>query len=120
MLDATTCFLLCNKNLGCIAGTVQHLRILQLQTGELLLGLPDPGFVGREEQVHLLEGAALGLGVEGPDDRDGEKVDAAVDEEGVLRDCCGRRREIWWISSLRYVWRRGRKKKRKKKSKQKT
>lgn len=63
---------------------LHELRVLLLEDLVVLLGLPVPGGVGGEDEVHLLEGALVGLRVEGPDDEDGEDVDGAEDVEGLF------------------------------------
>ena len=71
-----------------IGGAMQDLCIFQLQTFKLLLCFPDPRLIRCKEQVHFFKCALLRLRVESPDHWDGEEIDAAVDEEGILRDGC--------------------------------
>ena len=63
---------------------LHELRVLFLEDLIILLCLPVPGAVGRKHQVHFLEGALVGFGVEGPDNEDGEDVDGAEDVEGFF------------------------------------
>ena len=65
-------------------GGLDELGVLFLEQGEGALGVPVPPRGRGEEQVHLLEGALVGLGVEGPDDGEGEDVDGAEDVEDLL------------------------------------
>jgi len=58
---------------------LHKIRVLLLEDAEVLLGLPVPGAVGREQQVHFLEGALAGLWVEGPDHGDGDDVGGGED-----------------------------------------
>ena len=44
-------------------GSLDELRILLLEDLEVLLSLPIPDAVGREKQIHLFEGALVGLGI---------------------------------------------------------
>lgn len=72
-----------------ILPTVRRLdegRVLSLETGEGPLRVPVPGRFGREEQVHVLEGALVALRVEGPDHGDGDDVADGEDVEGFLAD----------------------------------
>ncbi len=64
--------------------SLHEVRVLLLEDLEVLLGLPVPGGVGGEDEVHFLEGALVGFWVEGPDDEDGEGVDGAEDVEGFF------------------------------------
>lgn len=58
--------------------------VLLLEDGEVALGLPVPDAVGGKHQVHLLERALVGLGVQGPDDDDGGHVDGTEDIQGLF------------------------------------
>lgn len=64
--------------------SLHEIRVLLLEDLVVLLGLPVPGGVGGEDEVHFLEGALVGFWVEGPDDEDGEGVDGAEDVEGFF------------------------------------
>lgn len=63
---------------------LNELGILFLEDLVVALGLPVPDGVGREDEVHLLEGALVGLGVEGPDNDDGGDVDGAEEVKGLF------------------------------------
>lgn len=55
---------------------------------EVPLRLPVEDAVRREDQVHLLERALVGFGVEGPNDDDGEDVDAAENVQRGRAEFC--------------------------------
>lgn len=63
---------------------LHELGVLLLEDLEVALGLPVPDGVGGEDKVHLLKGALVGFGVEGPDDDDGGGVDGAEEVEGLF------------------------------------
>lgn len=63
-----------------------HTRVLRLQFGEVLLHIPHERTLAREKQVHLLERAVRRLGIECPNQRDGEEVDGGEDVQGILGD----------------------------------
>lgn len=63
---------------------LHKLGILLLEDLEVALGLPVPDGVGGEDEVHLLQRALVGFGVEGPDDDDGGGVDGAEEIEGLF------------------------------------
>ena len=65
-------------------GRLHELGVLLLQDLVVLLRLPVPGAVGSKHQVHFLEGALVGFGVQGPDNEDGECVDGAENVEGLF------------------------------------
>lgn len=65
-------------------GRLDQIRVLLLEEAEVAFGLPVPGAVGREQQVHFLEGALTGLGVEGPDHGEGDDVGGGEDVVGLL------------------------------------
>ena len=60
-------------------GSLDELRILLLENLEVLLSLPVPDAVGREKQIHLFEGALVGLGIQGPDHRNRDRVRCGKD-----------------------------------------
>ena len=55
-------------------GSLHELRILLFEDGKVLLGLPVPDAVRREEKVHFLEGALIRLGVQAVDHRQRDDV----------------------------------------------
>lgn len=63
---------------------LHKLGILLLEDLEVALGLPVPDGVRGEDEVHLLQRALVGFGVEGPDDDDGGGVDGAEEIEGLF------------------------------------
>lgn len=63
---------------------LDELRVLLLDLGKVLLGVPGPGAVAGEDEVHLLEGALVGLGVQGPDGDNGQRVDGTKDVQRLL------------------------------------
>lgn len=63
-------------------GGLHELGVLLLEDREVLLGLPIPDAVGGEEEVHLLEGALVRLGVQAVDH--GQRDDVG-DAEDVIR-----------------------------------
>lgn len=65
-------------------GRLDQLRVLLLEDLVVLLGLPVPDGVGREDEVHFLEGALVRFGVEGPGGDDGQGVDGAEEVEGLF------------------------------------
>ena len=54
--------------------------------GELALFTPDKGGFGGEEEVERFQTALIGLGIETVDDRDGDDLEGADDEESVRTD----------------------------------
>lgn len=76
---------------------LHQLRVLLLEDGEVALGFPVPDGVGGEDEVHFLEGALVGFGVEGPDYEDGGGVDGAEEVEGLLVELfedCGEEKDL--------------------------
>lgn len=65
---------------------LSDLRVLLFEDGEIALGFPVENTVGGEEKVHLLEGALVGFGVEGPDHGDGDDVASAEDVVGLFAE----------------------------------
>lgn len=63
---------------------ISHHRIFLLQLGKLLLGLPIPDTVTREQDVNLFERALVRLWVECPDDDNRKDVDATEDVQCLL------------------------------------
>lgn len=53
---------------------------------EVLLGIPVPWGVGREEEIHLLEGALVGLWVECPNHRERDSICDTENIQGLLSD----------------------------------
>ena len=58
--------------------------VLLLEDLVVALGIPVPDGVGGEDEVHFLECALVGFGVEGPDDEDGNDVDGTEEVEGLF------------------------------------
>ena len=67
--------------------------VLFFEDLEVALRLPVPDGVGCEDEVHFLEGALVGFGVEGPDDDDGDGVDGAEEIQGFFVERGEDRRE---------------------------
>lgn len=65
-------------------GGLDELRVLLLEDGEVLLGFPVPDAVRGEEEVHLLEGALVGLGIEAVDHGQSDDVGDTEDVVGLL------------------------------------
>ena len=63
---------------------LHQFRVLLLEDLEVALGVPVPDGVGGEDEVHFLEGALVGLRVEGPDDDDSGGVDGAEEVERLF------------------------------------
>ena len=63
---------------------LDEIGVLLLEDGEVALGVPVPDGVGGKQQVHLLEGALVGLRVQGPDHGDGDDVAGTEDVVRVL------------------------------------
>jgi len=63
-----------------------HERQLLLQRLEVLLRLPIPDAVGREEQINLLERALVRLGVQRPNHGNGDGVACSEDVERLLAE----------------------------------
>ena len=63
---------------------LHQFRVLFFEDLEVALGFPVPDGVGGEDEVHFLEGALVGFGIEGPDDDDGDDVDGAEEVEGLF------------------------------------
>ena len=76
---------------GAALSCLHKLRVLLLEDLEVALGLPVPDGVGGEDEIHFLEGALVGFGVEGPDDEESGDVDGAEEVEGFFveggKDC---------------------------------
>ena len=58
--------------------------VLFFEDLEVTLRFPIPDGVGGEDEVHFLEGALVGFGVEGPDDDDCDGVDGAEEVQGLF------------------------------------
>lgn len=58
--------------------------VLCLETSKVLLGIPVPPGVGREQEIHFFQGALVGLWVECPHDRNGDDVRDAEHVEGLF------------------------------------
>ena len=58
--------------------------VLLFEDLEVALRFPVPDGVGCEDEVHFLEGALVGFGVEGPDNDDGGGVDGAEEVQGLF------------------------------------
>ena len=69
---------------GATTGRLDQFGVLLLEDLEVALGFPIPDAVGGKHQVHLLERALVGFGVEGPDDDDGGRVDGTEDIQGLF------------------------------------
>lgn len=54
-----------------------EVRVLGFELGKVALGVPRPDAVAGKHQIHLLERALVGLGVQRPDGDDAEGVDGA-------------------------------------------
>ena len=63
---------------------LDKLGVLFLEEIVVLFRFPVPGGVGSEDEIHFFQSALVGLGVECPDDDDGEDVDGAEDVEGFF------------------------------------
>lgn len=63
---------------------LHEVRVLLLEDGEVLLGLPVPDAIRSEEEVHFLEGTLVGLRVKGPNHGDGDDVAGGEDVEGLF------------------------------------
>ena len=63
-----------------------HVRQLLLQRLKVLLRLPIPDAVGREEQINLLERALVRLGVQRPNHGDRDSVACGEDVERLLAE----------------------------------
>ena len=64
--------------------SLDELGVLLLEDLEVPLGLPVPDAVGCEEQIHFLESALVGLGVQGPDHGKSEDICGGEDVVGFL------------------------------------
>ena len=67
--------------------SLDKFRILFFENGEILLGLPVPDAVRREEKVHLFKGALIRLGVQAVDHRQRDDVGSTEDVVCLLLKC---------------------------------
>lgn len=63
---------------------LHQFRVLFFEDLEVALGFPVPDGVGGEDEVHFLQGALVGFGIEGPNDDDCGGVDGAEKVEGFF------------------------------------
>jgi len=78
-------------------------RILRFQYRKVSLRLPIPDTIRGENEVHLFERSLVGFRVQGPDDEDGEGVDAAEDVECLFVESgedCGEEEDLHHRSDL--------------------
>ena len=58
---------------------LHKIRVLLLEKTEVALRFPIPGAIGREEQIHFLQGTLAGFGIECPDHGDSDNVGGSED-----------------------------------------
>ena len=66
--------------------SLNELRILRFEDGEVLFCFPVPNRIRSEEEVHFLEGALVGLWVKSPDHRNGDDVAGCKDVESLFTE----------------------------------
>lgn len=65
-------------------GSLDQLRVLFLEQAEVAFGFPGPDAVGGEDEIHLLKGALVGFGIQGPDHGDSDDVGGTKDIVSLL------------------------------------
>ena len=77
---------------------LHQFRVLFFEDLKVTFSFPIPDGVGGEDEVHFLEGALVGFGVEGPDDNNGGGVNGAEEVKGLfleLSEDCGEEKNLF-------------------------
>ena len=77
---------------------LHQFRVLFFEDLKVALSFPIPDRVGGEDEIHFLEGALVGFGVEGPHDNDGGGVNGAEEVKSFfleLSEDCGEEKNLF-------------------------